>query len=378
MNTEKILITGGAGFIGSNLALHLLEQGKEVVVLDNLSSQIHGNPDESPLYQSIKSKVTFIKGDVRNSDDWKQALKGVHKVVHLAAETGTGQSMYDVQKYIDVNCCGTGILLNYLANEKHEVNRVIIASSRAIYGEGKYQCAEHGVVYPESRKESDMAKGEFEPKCPVCNSELKLLPTTEDSKIHPSSVYGITKQFQEQTVLNVCGSLGIDAVGLRYQNVYGPGQSLKNPYTGILSIFSTQILNGNNINIFEDGNESRDFVFIDDIVKVTAMALDNENASGKSYNVGTGKQTTVLQVAENLRKIYGSDVEINISGNFRIGDIRHNIADLTQLQNDFQFTPEVMFEEGIAKFGNWVKTQKVEEDRYAKSIQEMKEKGLYK
>ncbi|UOE41531.1 SDR family NAD(P)-dependent oxidoreductase [Chryseobacterium suipulveris] len=378
MNTEKILITGGAGFIGSNLALHLLEQGKEVVVLDNLSSQIHGNPDESPLYQSIKSKVTFIKGDVRNSDDWKQALKGVHKVVHLAAETGTGQSMYDIQKYIDVNCSGTGILLNYLANEEHEIDRVIVASSRAIYGEGKYHCTEHGIVYPESRKESDMAKGEFEPKCPVCNSELKLLPTTEDSKIHPSSVYGITKQFQEQTVLNVCGSLGIDAVGLRYQNVYGPGQSLKNPYTGILSIFSTQILNGNNINIFEDGNESRDFVFIDDIVKVTAMALDNENASGKSYNVGTGKQTTVLQVAENLRKIYGSEVEINISGNFRIGDIRHNIADLTQLQNDFQFTPEVMFEEGIAKFGNWVKTQKVEEDRYAKSIQEMKEKGLYK
>lgn len=378
MTKEKILITGGAGFIGSHLALHLLGHGKEVVVLDNLSPQIHGNPDESPLYQNIKNKVTFIKGDVRNSDDWKQALKGVHKVVHLAAETGTGQSMYDIQKYIDVNCSGTGILLNYLANEKHEINRVIIASSRAIYGEGKYQCAEHGVVYPESRKESDMAKGEFEPRCPVCNSEVKLLPTTEDSKIHPSSVYGITKQFQEQTVLNVCGSLGIDAVALRYQNVYGPGQSLKNPYTGILSIFSTQILNGNNINIFEDGKESRDFVFIDDIVKITAMALDNQKAPGKSYNVGTGVGTPVTEVAESLREIYGKNIDIVISGNYRVGDIRHNIADLQNLRRDFGYTPEISFKKGIYAFGNWVKTQKVQEDLYDKSIQEMREKGLYK
>lgn len=375
---KRILISGGAGFIGSNLALKLASKGYEVVVLDNLSKQIHGEDQNSSLYQSIKNKVTFIQGNVCVKTDWVKALDSVDAVVHLAAETGTGQSMYDIQRYIDVNCNGTGILLDYLANEKHNIKKVVVASSRAIYGEGKYSCAEHGVVYPSSRKDEDMCKGEFEPKCPVCNRELSLLPTSEDSKIHPSSVYGITKQFQEQTVLNVCRSLGINAIALRYQNVYGPGQSLKNPYTGILSIFSTQILNGNSINIFEDGIESRDFVFIDDVVNATILAIENEGISGRSYNVGTGVGTSVIKVAKTLNEIYGNDVEINISGNYRIGDIRHNIADLGKVEKELGFAPKVSFEEGIRKFGEWVKTQQIEEDRYEQSINEMKEKGLYK
>ena len=375
---EKILITGGAGFIGSHLALHLLELGKEIVVLDNLSPQIHGNPDDSPLYQSIKDKVEFINGDVRNYEDWEKALENVQKVVHLAAETGTGQSMYEIQKYIDVNCGGTGILLDFLANRKHQVRKVVIASSRAVYGEGKYSCSIHGVVFPESRNDEDMAKGEFQPKCPECNADLQMLPTTEDSKIHPSSVYGITKQFQEQSVLNVCDALGIDAIALRYQNVYGPGQSLKNPYTGILSIFSTRMLNGNPVTIFEDGEESRDFVYIDDVVRITAMALDDGRVGGKCYNVGSGKATSVLAVAEKLKSIYNSDVEIKISGNYRIGDIRHNIACVDQLKNDFKISQLVSFEEGITHFGNWVKQQEIQTDLSEQSMIELREKGLYK
>ena len=375
---EKILITGGAGFIGSHLALHLLELGKEIVVLDNLSPQIHGNPDDSPLYQSIKDKVEFINGDVRNYEDWEKALENVQKVVHLAAETGTGQSMYEIQKYIDVNCGGTGILLDFLANQKHQVRKVVIASSRAVYGEGKYSCSIHGVVFPESRNDEDMAKGEFQPKCPECNADLQMLPTTEDSKIHPASVYGITKQFQEQSVLNVCDALGIDAIALRYQNVYGPGQSLKNPYTGILSIFSTQMLNGNPVTIFEDGKESRDFVYIDDVVRITAMALDDGRVGEKCYNVGSGKATSVLTVAEKLKSIYNSDVEIKISGNYRIGDIRHNIACVDQLKNDFKISQLVSFEEGITHFGNWVKQQEIQTDLSEQSMIELREKGLYK
>ncbi len=375
---KNVLITGGAGFIGSNLAVKLIDKGYTVTVLDNLSPQIHGKNEDSSLFKTIKDKVKFIKGDVRNREDWQKALKGQHKVIHLAAETGTGQSMYDVQKYIDVNCNGTGIFLDLLVNTEHEIDKVVVASSRAIYGEGKYHCKEHGTVYPNERKDADMAQGEFEPKCPVCNKDLDLVPTTEDSKIHPSSVYGITKQFQEQTVLNVCGSIGIDSVALRYQNVYGPGQSLKNPYTGILSIFSTQILNGNSINIFEDGKESRDFVFIDDVVNATIMAMESPSSANKSYNIGTGIGTNVLQVANALNDIYGAPVDIKVTGNYRLGDIRHNVASLDAAKNDFDFKPQVSFNEGVQKFGNWVKTQKVEEDNYQKSIEEMKAKGLYK
>ena len=198
MKYKNVLITGGAGFIGSNLALKLISKGYEITVLDNLSEQIHGN--DSDLLKSIEGKVKFIKGDVRNADDWEKALIDQDIVVHLAAETGTGQSMYEVQKYVDVNINGTALFLDYLVNREHAVKKVIIASSRAVYGEGKYSCEKHGIIYPNERKENDLLKGEFEPKCPVCNTNLIVLPTDENSKIHPSSVYGITTQTQDQMV----------------------------------------------------------------------------------------------------------------------------------------------------------------------------------
>lgn len=227
---DKILITGGAGFIGSRLALRLIELGHQVTVLDNLSPQIHSdNPENSFLYQSIKEKVNFIYGDVVNKSDWQNAITNQDIIVHLAAETGTGQSMYQVEKYVNTNGVGTANMLDILTNSNHNVKKVIVASSRAIYGEGKYRCEDHGFVYPHQRKNDHLSQGKFDPMCDVCEQPLELISTDEESKIHPESIYGITKNTQEQMVLVSCQSLNISAIALRYQNVYGPGQSLSNP-----------------------------------------------------------------------------------------------------------------------------------------------------
>ncbi len=376
MKNKKVLVTGGAGFIGSNLSLKLLEKGYQVTVLDNLSSQVHG--EYSPLYNSIKSKVYFINGTVLSYCDWKKALDGVDVVVHLAAETGTGQSMYEIEKYTDVNIKGTSIFLDILANEKHSVKKMIVASSRSIYGEGKYDCPRCGVVYPYERKNEDMINGDFNVKCPHCGIDVKLLATDEESKIHPSSIYGITKQVQEQMFMVMGKSLNIPAVAFRYQNVYGEGQSLSNPYTGILSIFSTRIKNGNDINIFEDGRESRDFVYVDDVVEATILGIEKDEANYEVFNVGLGQAIDVSSVADTLVKAYGSNFKIIISGNYRLGDIRDNYADLTKIKAKLGFEPKVSFEEGIRKFTAWVEKQEVVEDKYENSIDEMKRKGLYK
>lgn len=376
---KKILITGGAGFIGSNLANLLVQRGHEVTVLDNLSPQIHGDDPEhtSPLYQSIRNRVHFIKGSVTEKKDWQKALTGQEVVVHLAAETGTGQSMYQVHHYVHTNIGGTALLLDILANEKTNVRKVVVASSRAIYGEGKYLSATLGPVYPAHRSASEMDKGQFEVTYPGAN-DLQLTATDENSKIHPSSVYGITKQNQEQMVMLITQSLGIAGVAFRYQNVYGPGQSLTNPYTGILSIFSTLIKNKKPINIFEDGKESRDFVFIDDVVQATALGIEKEAANGQIFNVGTGIATSVMDVAQSLVKNYGVEVPVQVTGNYRLGDIRHNYADISRIRSLLGFNPAVSFEEGLRKFTNWVNEQEVASSRYEESIKEMKAKGLMK
>lgn len=378
---KRILVTGGAGFIGSNLSLKLLSKGYEVTVLDNLSKQIHGEyPDiTSPLYNSIKDKVNFILGSVTSKKDWLKALVGVECVVHLAAETGTGQSMYEIQKYVDTNIGGTSLLLDILTNTEHSVKKVVVAESRAIYGEGRYYSEELGRdVYPAERTDEDMSKGDFEVKYLGCNKPLSLVGTTEDSLIHPTSVYGITKQVQGQLVHLVCPSIGIASVSYRYQNVYGPGQSLSNPYTGILSIFSTRIKNGNGINIFEDGNETRDFVYIDDVVDATILGVEKEEAGGHVFNVGTGLAISVLTIANTLVEKYGIQVPITISGNYRLGDIRHNYADITAARTILGFEPKWNFNDGIEEFVRWVNKQNTQKDRYAESIEEMKMKGLYK
>lgn len=377
---KNVLITGGAGFIGSHIALKLIEKGYEVTVLDNLLEQIHGtDPDKtSPLYCSIKDKVRFIKADVCDKVALEQGLLDADYVIHLAAETGTGQSMYEIKRYIDVNIGGTALLLDILTNTKNHVKRVVVAESRAIYGEGKYHCYKCGDVYPTERKDEDMAKGDFECHCPKCGGKVTLVATTEDSAIHPSSVYGIGKQVQGQLVHLICKNLGIESVSFRYQNVYGPGQSLTNPYTGILSIFSTRIKNHNPINIFEDGKETRDFVYIDDVVDATIAGMEVPEANGHVFNVGTGIATDVVTVAQTLCKHYGIEVPLTVSGNYRLGDIRHNYADVSLAKNILGFESKWSFERGLDIFCSWVESQAVMEDKYDASIKEMRDKGLYK
>ncbi len=377
---ERVLITGGAGFIGSHIALKLIEKGYKVTVLDILLEQIHGSDPEktSPLYCSIKDKVCFIKGDVCDKALLKQVLEDVDFVIHLAAETGTGQSMYEIKRYIDVNIGGTALLLDILTNTKNHVKRVVVAESRAIYGEGKYHCEKCGDVYPNERKDDDMSKGDFECHCPKCGGKVKLVATTEDSAIHPSSVYGIGKQVQGQLVHLICKNIGIESVSFRYQNVYGPGQSLTNPYTGILSIFSNRIKSHKGINIFEDGKESRDFVYIDDVVNATIAGMEIPEVNGRVFNVGTGIATDVLTVAKTLCKHYGIEVPLTVSGNYRLGDIRHNYADITLAKQILGFQPKWTFDAGIKQFTDWVNRQELQTDNYEASLEEMKQKGLFK
>jgi len=377
---KKILITGGAGFIGSNLALKLIGKGYDVTVLDNLSKQIHGDDPEntSPLYQSIVGKVTFIKGSVTSATELTAAIKGQDVIVHLAAETGTGQSMYQIAHYTNVNIGGTALLLDILANTPTQIKKVIIASSRAIYGEGKYWSEELGFVYPGHRNDSDMKAGNFNVNYPGSVTPLKPVPTDEESKIHPSSLYGITKQNQEQMIMTICPTIGIIPVAFRFQNVYGPGQSLANPYTGILSIFSNLIRNNKEINVFEDGKETRDFVFIDDAIEAIILGIEADEANNEVFNVGTGVPTDVTTVVNELLANYGNEVLVKISGSYRLGDIRHNFADITKISAKLGFKPAVDFKTGIKQFAKWVNTQAVIAGKYEQSIQEMKEKGFFR
>jgi dTDP-L-rhamnose 4-epimerase len=376
---NRILITGGAGFIGSHLALRLLKSNYRVTVLDNLSPQIHGEvPQRSELYRSIVDRVNFIRGDVTHRKDLESAIVDHDIVVHLAAETGTGQSMYEIDRYTRINIGGTSLLLDILANVQHDVRRLVLASSRAVYGEGKYLSKELGAVYPTHRSPTDMAAGDFEVKYPGCSEQLTVTATDEESKLHPSSVYGITKQSQEQLVMTVCPSIGIAPVVLRYQNVYGPGQSLSNPYTGILSIFSNLILGHQPINVFEDGAESRDFIFVNDVVEATVLAIEKDEAAGEVFNVGTGEPVDVLTVANTLvNKLMGNS-RVTVTGNFRIGDIRHNYADIKKIQRLLGFSSAYDFDSGLTQFCKWVRSVGAVKNNYENSLREMKSKGLLK
>ena len=371
---KHILITGGAGFIGSHLADRLLKEGYYVRILDNLSEQVHGK--NAKFTENSCGEIEFLHGDVRNRDDWRKALKEIDVVVHLAAETGTGQSMYEVYHYTDTNIGGTAIFLDELTNGEYSVEKVLVASSRAIYGEGAYVCKEHGLVYPDVRTVGALEKHDYFVKCPLCKKAVEITATSETAKIHPTSVYGITKQVQEQLVLTLCKNLNIPAFSYRFQNVYGPGQSLTNPYTGILSIFSTRILQGKNINIFEDGEESRDFVYIDDVVDALVAGIKSEQNVQESINVGTGVMTSVKTVVEELMRVYHKEVPVNISGMFRVGDIRNNYADVTKAQQLLGVTAKIPFAEGVEYFAEWVKEQEVIGDGYERSLSELKKRGF--
>lgn len=376
---DHVLITGGAGFIGSRLARRFVDAGCSVTVLDALIAQVHGDDPQatSPLLRSLQGVAEVRHGSVASTDDLRAALRGATIVVHLAAETGTGQSMYEIDRYVDTNVGGTAKLLDLLANEPNDVRRLVVASSRSVYGEGAYATGDGRIVYPPHRADADMAAGDFDVHL-VGEGPLRMIPTGEDARLHPSSVYGITKQTQESLVMTVAPTVGIEPVALRYQNVYGPGQSLSNPYTGILSIFSTLIRQGKDITIFEDGEESRDFVYIDDVVEATYLAATQPGAAGGVLNVGSGVATSVSEVVRELFVAFGTEVPTRISGNYRLGDIRHNVADTTALRERLGFTPAVSFADGVRHFVDWVRSEPAGADAYQKSLDEMAQRRLLK
>lgn len=376
LNVKKVLITGGAGFIGQKLALKLISQGVEVRILDNFRKQVH-ETDSLPI--CLQNNLELLKTDIRDRDAVRRALIGVDVVVHLAAETGTGQSMYEIENYFSVNCQGTAILLDLIQNDDcaGSVRTIVVASSRAVYGEGAYQCLAHGRVFPDARNRESMSLGLFEPTCPDCGSKISLLPTPESAPFMPMSMYGLTKQVQEQSVLLFARTRGINGFGLRYQNVYGPGQSLKNPYTGILAVFSNLARQNQGIEIYEDGQESRDFVYIDDVVEATMRSINFSGQFVGALNVGSGQATSVMTVAQEIKSYFNSCSSIEVNGAFRMGDIRHNIADVSKLQQVLDFLPSIPFNQGMANFLGWAAEQApADKEAYLRSVDELSSRGL--
>ncbi|HEX5235542.1 MAG TPA: SDR family NAD(P)-dependent oxidoreductase [Silvibacterium sp.] len=371
----KILITGGAGFIGSQLARHLTSQGEEITILDNFSPQVHAGREN--LHADLASKVLLLHGDVADSAILEKALNNVEYVVHLAAETGTGQSMYEVCRYERTNLGGSAALYELLAkNPRHNIQRIVVASSRAIYGEGAYRCEHDGIVYPPSRASSAKRQGEFDPICPVCGAACRSIATSEASPMQPSSFYGLTKQMQEQTAMLFGRVFGIPTVALRYQNVYGPGQSLDNPYTGILAVFSNLARKGLPLRVFEDGAESRDFVYVEDVVLATAAALTVDLSGFHAVNVGSNHRTSVLQVAQTINSFYGNRSVVEVTGAFREGDIRHGLANLALARQILGYEPRWKFDDGIRQFLAWANRSEPDSSGYERSLAELKQRGL--
>ncbi|MBE5861846.1 MAG: NAD-dependent epimerase/dehydratase family protein [Lachnospiraceae bacterium] len=378
---KKILITGGAGFIGSWIVNQLFNNGKwEITVLDNLTEQIHGSDwQNSYLYKSVVGKCHFIRESVCNLSAVQQAVCDCEYIIHLAAETGTGQSMYLINQYNSTNIMGTSNILQAisLAGKKNKVKKIILSSSRSVYGEGKYLCPQCGVVYPNGRSKEKMLAGDFAFYCPHCGSKMSLLPTTEDSDIKPASLYAFTKYAQEMMLKTMCPAMGIDYTIFRFQNVYGVGQSLKNPYTGILSVFSTLMLENKPVNIFEDGLESRDFINVKDVARGVICSLENECCNGETINIGSGINTSVIEIATMLKKYYDSESDLTVTGDFRIGDIAHNKADISKAQNILGFVPKINLSEGLKEFCSWVISQDKDGSRYEKSLCEMENAGMF-
>jgi dTDP-L-rhamnose 4-epimerase len=374
--SELVLITGGAGFIGQRVARAMLAKGVAIRILDNFSPQIHST---NLLPDDLANRVELVTADVRDRDSMKQALSGVTCVLHLAAETGTGQSMYEIDRYFSVNVQGTATMLDLLQNDEcgKSLRSIVVASSRATYGEGAYQCATHGLVFPEQRSRASMSSGNFEPICPHCASPVTLVATPELAPFMPMSMYGLTKQVQEQAVLLFARTRGINGFALRYQNVYGPGQSLKNPYTGILAVFSNLARQNQGIEIYEDGLESRDFVYIDDVVEATVRSIEYSGHFVGALNVGSGQATSVMTVAQEIKAFFNSDSSIKVTGAFRMGDIRHNIADVAQLEKVLQFVPSVTFKDGLRNFLAWASGEAPQDKAaYLRSVDELAARGL--
>ncbi len=369
----KILVTGGAGFIGSHLVDALIERGYKVRIYDNLDPQVHGKAQKIPEY--LNKKAEFIKGDVRDRKRLKDAIKDIDIIFHEASAVGVGQSMYEIEKYVDANTRGTAVLLDILVNEPNKVKKVLVASSMSIYGEGAYKCKNCGVVYPKLRSREQLKKRDWEMRCPHCGSIVKPMPTNEDKPLYPTSVYAITKRDQEELVISTLQAYSIPAVALRYFNAYGSRQSLSNPYTGALAIFTSRLLNKNSPLIFEDGNQTRDFVYVQDIVKANLLSMEKDEANWESFNVGTGRMTSIKEASEIIAKNIKPGIKSVVVNKFRAGDIRHCYADISKIKRVLGFKPMFSFENGIKKYLQWVVKQKPV-DRVNNAIRELEEKGL--
>lgn len=366
-----ILVTGGAGFIGSHIIEMLLERGYPVRVYDKLVEQVHTGG--GPKY--VPKEAEFIQGDMRDIDTLRRALDGVGMVLHDAAEIGVGQSMYEIMRYVDANTGGTAVLLELLANEPHRVEKIVVASSMSIYGEGAYSCDQDGEVYPRLRSEEQLARHEWEVRCPKCGRPVAPIPTYEEKPLFPTSIYSISKMDQELMCLAIGHAYGIPVVALRYFNTYGPRQSLSNPYTGVPAIFSSRLLNGRPPVVFEDGCQGRDFIHVADVARANILALESDRAGGHVVNLGTGRLTTVVEVAHVLAKQLDIDIEPHVVGEYRAGDIRHCYADTSKARELLGFEAGVRFEAGMGELVDWVREQEAV-DQVDAARAELERRGL--
>ena len=373
MAAERVLVTGGAGFIGSHLVDRLVAGGWDVRVLDVLEPQVHG---DSSGYRNRGAK--YLEGSVLDAGLVASAVEGMDAVVHLAAQVGVGQSMYEMTRYVRDNCLGTAVLLEALAERRDAISALVVASSMSIYGEGLYACHACGALDAEvARSVESLVDRRWEPVCTSCGSEAKPMPTPERKRLDCDSVYATTKRDQEELCLVFGRSYGVRTVALRFFNVYGPRQSLSNPYTGVAAIFASRLLNGSSPLVFEDGLQSRDFVHVSDIVDAIELSLVNDGARNVALNVGTGAATTVLDVAHALAEGLGVDLAPEIVNRFRQGDIRHCYADISAAREILGYEPSVSLREGMKNLVGWITTDTPPaEDKTQRSTAELAARGL--
>jgi dTDP-L-rhamnose 4-epimerase len=358
----RVLITGGAGFIGSYTADLFVEKGYKVRVLDNLEQQVH----EGKFPNYLNRKVEFVKGDITDLRTWEKSLEDVDFVVHLAAMVSVSQSMYQPVRFLSVNTLGTAKFYETLLKNKKirkNVKKIVVASSKSIYGEGAYKCKTHGTVYPNLRPLKQLEKKDWEVHCPICNEYVKPVGITEEKPAQNLSVYALSKYDTERLALMFGDAFEIPTIAFRYFNVYGPRQSLSNPYTGVCAIFMSRIKNKNPPIIFEDGNQVRDFIYVEDVARANLAAIENDKFIVDTFNVGTGRPTSVREIAEELIKIYDAKIEPEITQKFRIGDNRHDFSDISKIKKTLGWEPKVKLKEGLEKLVEWAEKEEAK-DRF--------------
>jgi dTDP-L-rhamnose 4-epimerase len=374
MNIRNVLVTGGAGYIGSHLVDALIARDYRVTVLDSLEPQVHRS-GTWPSYANAKAQ--YVRGDVRDRAVFEPLVVAADAVVHFGAAVSVGQSMYQVDRYVDVNTRGTALLLDILVNAKHDVRKVLVASSIGVYGEGAYRCAAHGAVAPPIRPEPQLAARDWEQHCPVCGEHVVSVPTPEDKALHRDNIYSMTKYHQEEMVLLIGKTYGIPAVAPRFFNVYGPRQSLSNPYAGVAAIWLSRLLNGKAPVVFEDGGQLRDFVCIHDVVDCLVLMLEQPGADFLPVNVGSGETVTILEIAQLLNRLLGTSIEPLVTQTGRKFDIRHNTADISRARQTLGFAPKVRLEPGFTELIAWARsTPDVAVDFFDRALEELNEKGL--